>query len=177
MRFRFLHRLVGYRHAGLVPKEEMGRILVRLKREVPDFGERIARMDNARGGQWTLDFSLASMKRRQFLSLWEIEGYFGTLKGTILKGENRIFDNDPDFEFCGFGSEWEVTQYREVLPVFDAALKDARAAVARLRAHDSILSEMDVATKQLWIAGFSAVGSVASAIAAGFAAYVAFKSL
>jgi len=61
--------------------------------------------------------------------------------------------------------------------VLEPALKKAQDYVKELNAHDHIIAEMDMASRQLSIARWSALASVASAVAAIVAAAIAYMQL
>jgi hypothetical protein len=159
------HRWTSYRWKRITPAPELVPYLQEFTgRKDFDFAYKLVRTDNELGG--LLDSPSWSRKfiKKPFASVWELERYIFALRASLEK-----------YGTVPWAQGEEAERYREALPIFEAALARANAAVAQRKAHDRIFSEMDVASKQVWFAALSAVSSLAAAIAAIFSAVAAFN--
>lgn len=126
------------------------------------FMYRLARVDNAKGGFWGTGDLLSGLLKTERASLWELERYHLALKWTI---ERHIT--------MGSITDAEIDRYKEVIDLFEKGMFGARLMLEDMRTHDQIIGSMDLASRQVKIAFWSAMGSIASAIAAFMAAIIA----
>lgn len=126
---------------------------------------RLARVDDAKGGFWGVGDLLSGLLKTEKASLWELERYHLALKWTIERHATM-----------GAIADTEINRYREVINLFEKAMFSARSMLEDMRTHDEIIGAMDIASKQAKIAFWSAIGSIASALAAFAAAAIAFMS-
>jgi hypothetical protein len=160
------HRCTSYRWKRITQAPELLPYLQEFRsRKDFAFAYMLARADNDLGG--FLDSATWARKflKLQLASVWELERYTYALKASLEK-----------LGTVPWAKGEEADRYREALPIFEAALSRANAAVAQRKAHDGIFSEMDVASKQIWFAALSAMSSFAAAVAAIFAAVAAFRN-
>ena len=162
----YFHRRTGYRFKRVIPADH----LITLIKEFSGnksfrFYYRLRRVDDARGGLWGTDDLLRGLYWYKLANLWELERYHLALKWTI--------ERHPTM---GSISDQEIDRYKQVVSLFEKAAEDAREMVQGLKSHDRIIDEIDVMSKQVKIAFWSAMGSIASAVATVGAAAIAYLS-
>jgi hypothetical protein len=158
------HLFTKNRFRRLHPAEELIPIIDELlSTKKFRFSYRLARADDSLGGFWGTTELLGGLRRTKLATIWELERYRLALKWAI--------ERHPTM---GIIPDEEIARYKQVINSFENALEGARARLIDMQTHDAIINDIDLSSKQMKIAFWSAIGSIASALAAFTAALITF---